>query len=188
MQVAAVGAESLNAAIGMIQAIASDPEFGQLFDGTVVKVLESGAFINYMPGRDGFIHISEIADERVENIGDHLQDGKAVKVKVIGVDPKGKAKLSMRIEFDHKPDDRGPRPSFGDRPRRDDRGGRSNDRDRPRRDDRGSDRGGDRSHDDDKGNDRSSNTSRQERGNRDDRSDSRRKPAPAPSTERKYFN
>jgi polyribonucleotide nucleotidyltransferase len=178
VQVAAVGSESLKAAIGMIQAIASDPEFGQIFDGTVAKVLESGAFISYMPGKDGFIHISEVADERIESISDHLQEGKVVKVKVIGIDPKGKPKLSMRLEFEHKPDDRGPRPSFGDRPRRDD--SRSSDRprnDRPRSDDRS-----DRSRPQDR--ERSGN--REDRGDRGDRGS--RKPTPTASTERKYFN
>jgi len=174
VQVAAVGTESLNAAIGMITAIASDPEFGQLFDGTVAKVLESGAFISYMPGKDGFIHISEIANERVESINDYLQEGKIVKVKIIGIDPKGKAKLSMKLDFDHKPDDRGPRPSFGDRPRRDDRGS-----DRPRRD------RDDRSFDRPRREDRDFGSNREERG---DRFDSRKKSTPAVATERKYFN
>ncbi|MES2214988.1 MAG: polyribonucleotide nucleotidyltransferase, partial [Pseudomonadota bacterium] len=101
VEVSAIGAENLNAAVAMIMAIAAEPEIGQIFDGTVVKVLESGAFINYMPGRDGFIHISEISDERIDDINSHLILDKVVKVKIIGVDPKGKAKLSMRIEATH---------------------------------------------------------------------------------------
>lgn len=98
VQVSAVGSENLEKAIAMITAIVAEPEVGQIFDGKVVKVLESGAFINYMPGRDGFIHISEISNERIENISQHLEIDKIVKVKIIGIDPKGKAKLSMRLD------------------------------------------------------------------------------------------
>lgn len=98
VQVSAIGSENLEKAIAMIMAIVAEPEIGQVFDGKVVKVLESGAFINYMPGRDGFIHISEISNDRVENINQHLTIDKIVKVKIIGIDPKGKAKLSMRLE------------------------------------------------------------------------------------------
>lgn len=98
VQVSAVGSENLDRAIAMITAIVAEPEVGQMFDGKVVKVLESGAFINYMPGRDGFIHISEISNERIESISQHLEIDKIVKVKIIGIDPKGKAKLSMRLD------------------------------------------------------------------------------------------
>lgn len=131
VQVAAVGSEKLNDAISRIMAIASDPEFGQIFDGTVVKILESGAFINFLPGKDGFIHISEIADERIEKIDDHLHLEKPVKVKIIGTDVKGRVKLSMRLEAEHSPkEDTGP-----SRPRDRDRGDRK-DRDRRDRPDR----------------------------------------------------
>jgi polyribonucleotide nucleotidyltransferase len=130
VEVSAVGLDNLNAAIGMIMAIAAEPEVGQVFDGTVVKVLESGAFINYMPGRDGFIHISEIADERIDSIDSHLTLDKVVKVKIIGVDPKGKAKLSMRLDATH----------HSEPPRRErsdvERGGSHKDHKGSRRDDR----------------------------------------------------
>ncbi len=120
VQVSAVGAEKLNDAIARIMAIAAEPEFGQIYDGTVVKVLESGAFINYLPGRDGFIHISEISEDRVEDINQYLQMDKIVKVKIIGIDQKGRAKLSLRIDAEHvnqidKPRDRGDRDRGGDR-------------------------------------------------------------------------
>jgi polyribonucleotide nucleotidyltransferase len=120
VQVAAVGLENLNAAIERISNIAIGPEIGQVFDGTVVKVLESGAFINFLPGKDGFIHISEIADERISSVADHLTEGQVVKVKIIGVDQKGKSKLSMRLEFDHASNPSAPRDSS--ERRKDDRG------------------------------------------------------------------
>lgn len=100
--VSAVGKDKLDAAVERVRGIAFDPELGQIFDGTVMKVLDAGAFINYLPGKDGFVHISEVADERVENIHGHLSEGQKVKIKFIGMDPvKGKAKFSMKLEFDH---------------------------------------------------------------------------------------
>jgi polyribonucleotide nucleotidyltransferase len=114
-----------------VKGIAFDPEIGRVFEGTVMKVLEAGAFINYLPGKDGFVHISEIADERVENIHDHLKEGNKVKIKFIGMDPvKGKAKFSMKLSFDHanaparesSNRDRGDKADKGDRVERSDRG------------------------------------------------------------------
>ena len=100
--VAAVGRENLAAAIERVKGIAFDPEIGSIFEGTVMKVLDAGAFINYLPGKDGFVHISEVADQRIENIHGHLVEGAKVKIKFIGMDPvKGKAKFSMRLDFDH---------------------------------------------------------------------------------------
>lgn len=134
VQVSAVGADKLNDAISRIMAIAAEPEFGQIYDGTIVKVLESGAFVNYLPGRDGFIHISEISDERVENINEHLQVDKIIKVKIIGTDQKGRAKLSMRLEVEHVKQEDKPR-ERSDRGDRDRKGGFNNRRsssDRPR--------------------------------------------------------
>lgn len=116
VSVAAVGAEKLNDAVSRIKLIVEGPEIGQIFDGTVAKVLESGAFINYLPGKDGFIHISEVSDERIESIKDHLVEEQKVKVKIIAVDPKGKAKLSMRLDFDHPAPDSYSKK--GDRPNR----------------------------------------------------------------------
>jgi polyribonucleotide nucleotidyltransferase len=135
VSVAAVGSDKVNDAVSRIKSIAIDPEFGQIFDGTVAKVLDSGAFINYLPGKDGFIHISEIADERIESIHDRLSEGQKVKVKIIGIDQKGKAKLSMRLDFAHteKNDKREERPSRDNRGRDD----RRDNRDRGDRENRG---------------------------------------------------
>lgn len=115
VSVAAVGSQSLNDAVARVKMIVDGPEIGSVFEGTVAKVLDSGAFINYLPGKDGFIHISEVADERIESIADHLKEEQKVKVKVIAME-RGRAKLSMRLDFDH------PEPSKEDKkPRRDNR-------------------------------------------------------------------
>ena len=64
--------------------------------GTVVKIVEYGAFVNLAPGRDGFLHISEIKNERIENVKDHLSEGETIDVKVIGIDDKQRIKLSIK--------------------------------------------------------------------------------------------
>ncbi|MCC8416008.1 MAG: polyribonucleotide nucleotidyltransferase [Rickettsia endosymbiont of Gnoriste bilineata] len=94
--VSAVGKEKLDMAIAKIKLIAIEPEIGGIFNGTVVKILESGAFINYLGSRDGFIHISEISKERIESVSSVLKHGDVVKVKLIGFDNKGKAKLTIQ--------------------------------------------------------------------------------------------
>jgi polyribonucleotide nucleotidyltransferase len=95
VSVSAVGKDKLDAAISRIKEIAFDPEVGDVFEGTVVKVLESGAFVNYLGSRDGFVHISEIAQERIESVSSVLSEGQKVKVKLIGFD-RGKAKLTIK--------------------------------------------------------------------------------------------
>ncbi|WP_425361390.1 polyribonucleotide nucleotidyltransferase [Candidatus Tisiphia endosymbiont of Ceraclea dissimilis] len=94
--VSAIGKEKLDMAIAKIKLIAIEPEIGGIFNGTVVKILESGAFINYLGNRDGFIHISEISKERIESVSSVLKHGDVVKVKLIGFDNKGKAKLTIK--------------------------------------------------------------------------------------------
>jgi polyribonucleotide nucleotidyltransferase len=94
--VSAIGIEKMNMAIEKIKAIIFEPEIGGIFNGTVVKILDSGAFINYLPNRDGFVHISEISKERIESVSTVLKLGDHVRVKLIGVDNKGKAKLTIK--------------------------------------------------------------------------------------------
>ncbi len=94
--VSAVGKEKVDMAVEKIKSIAFDPEIGGIFNGTVVKILDSGAFINYLGNRDGFIHISEISKERIESVSSVLKHGDIVKVKLIGFDNKGKAKLTIK--------------------------------------------------------------------------------------------
>jgi polyribonucleotide nucleotidyltransferase len=69
---------------------------GQVYDGTVLKLLDFGAIVNILPGRDGLLHISEIANERIKDINDYLKDGQAVRVKVIQTDEKGRVRLSAK--------------------------------------------------------------------------------------------
>lgn len=95
VSIAAVGKDKLDAAIKRVKEIAFDPEVGDIFEGTVVKVLESGAFVNYMGSRDGFVHISEIANERIAAVSDVLTEGQKVRVKFIGFD-RGKGKLTIK--------------------------------------------------------------------------------------------
>ena len=105
-----------------------------------------GAFVNFLGAKDGLVHISEIKNERVGKVSDVLTEGQEVKVKVIGVDDRGKVKLSMRLvdqeTGEELPDSRPPREPRGDGDRGGDRGGRHGDR--GDRGGRGGDRGGDR--------------------------------------------
>ena len=149
----------IEAARKWISGIVEEPEVGKIYDGKVVNLVDFGAFVNFMGGKDGLVHVSEIRNERTEKVSDVLAEGQEVKVKVLEIDQRGKVRLSMRVVDqetgealeDTRPprehrEDRGPRSDRG--PRRDGGGG---DRDRgPRRDgggrgDRGPRRdGGDR--------------------------------------------
>ena len=95
VSVSAVGKDKLDAAVNRVKEIAVDPEIGDIFEGTVVKILEVGAFVNYSGSRDGFVHISEISHERVESVISVLKEGQILKVKLIGFD-RGKAKLTIK--------------------------------------------------------------------------------------------
>ena len=94
--VAGVTQESMDAAVKMIQAIALDPEIGGIYEGKVVKTTDFGAFVNFMGGRDGLVHISELAQSRVNKTEDVVKLGDVVQVKVLGFDDRGKIKLSMK--------------------------------------------------------------------------------------------
>lgn len=93
----------LKIALDKIKAIVLEPEIGAIFNGTVMKILDSGAFINYIGNKDGFVHISEIAEERIESVSSVLKQGDVVKVKLIGFDNKGKAKLTIKNANKDKP-------------------------------------------------------------------------------------
>jgi polyribonucleotide nucleotidyltransferase len=95
VSVAATSKASLDAAVAKVKEIAFDPEIGDVFEGTVVKILDAGAFVNYSGNRDGFVHISEIANERVESVASVLSEGQIVKVKLIGFE-RGKGKLTIK--------------------------------------------------------------------------------------------
>jgi polyribonucleotide nucleotidyltransferase len=94
--VAGLSQESIDKAINMIKGIACDPEVGAIYSGKIVKIMDFGAFVNFMGSRDGLVHVSEIKEERVEKVADVLKVGETVNVKVLGFDDRGKIKLSMK--------------------------------------------------------------------------------------------
>ena len=96
IKVAAVDANAAQAAINWIRGIVAEPEVGVVYDGKVVKIMDFGAFVNFLGSRDGLVHISELAPQRVKAVGDVVNVGDTVKVKVIGMDDRGKVKLSMK--------------------------------------------------------------------------------------------
>jgi polyribonucleotide nucleotidyltransferase len=138
----------IEAAKKWILGIVEEAEVGKVYDGKVVNIVDFGAFVNFMGGKDGLVHVSEMKNERVEKPTDVVSEGQAVKVKVLEIDPRGKVRLSMRVvdqetgaELEDTRPPREAREPRGDRPggdRGDRRGPRSNDRG-PRRD--GGDRG-----------------------------------------------
>jgi polyribonucleotide nucleotidyltransferase len=96
IKVAAVDATASKAAIDWIRGIVAEPEVGVIYDGKVVKVMDFGAFVNFLGSRDGLVHISELSPQRVKTVADVVKVGDLVKVKVIGMDDRGKVKLSMK--------------------------------------------------------------------------------------------
>jgi polyribonucleotide nucleotidyltransferase len=96
IKVAAVDGEAARAAIEWIRGIVAEPEVGAIYSGRVVKTLDFGAFVNFLGSRDGLVHISELAPHRVGKVADVVKLGDTVKVKVLGLDDRGKVKLSMR--------------------------------------------------------------------------------------------
>tara|TARA_B100000700_G_C15028216_1_gene849275 strand:+ start:594 stop:2726 length:2133 start_codon:yes stop_codon:yes gene_type:complete len=96
INVAAVSAEAGDAAINWIKGIVAEPEVGVIYDGKVVKVVDFGAFVNFLGAKDGLVHISELAPQRVGKVTDIVNEGDQVKVKVLAVDNRGKVKLSIK--------------------------------------------------------------------------------------------
>jgi polyribonucleotide nucleotidyltransferase len=88
--------EALQAAIFRVQGIVAEAEIGAIYEGTVVRIVDFGAFVNFLPGKDGLVHISQIADERVNSVADYLKEGQVVKVKCLDVDQRGRIKLSIK--------------------------------------------------------------------------------------------
>jgi polyribonucleotide nucleotidyltransferase len=97
VKVASAKAESIKAAINWIKSIASEPEVGHIYDGTVVKVMDFGAFVNFFGAKDGLVHISQLAPRRVQKTTDVVKEGDKVKVKLLGFDERGKTRLSMKV-------------------------------------------------------------------------------------------
>ena len=137
----------IDAAIKWIKGLVEEAEVGKIYDGKVVNIVDFGAFVNFMGGKDGLVHVSEMKNERVEKPGDVVTEGQAVKVKVLEIDPRGKVRLSMRVvdqETGAELEDT--RPAREPRERSDRGGDRGPRRDGGSRDGggRGGDRGGDR--------------------------------------------
>jgi polyribonucleotide nucleotidyltransferase len=97
VKVASANAESIRAAIKWIQGIAAEPEPGQIYQGTVVKIVDFGAFVNFFGSRDGLVHVSQLAPQRVANVKDGVKEGDKVWVKFLGSDERGKVRLSMKV-------------------------------------------------------------------------------------------
>jgi polyribonucleotide nucleotidyltransferase len=87
---------SRDAAVALIEEITAEAEVGAVYKGTVARIVDFGAFVNILPGKDGLVHISQIANERVESVSDHLKEGDEVRVKVLDVDQRGRIKLSIK--------------------------------------------------------------------------------------------
>ncbi len=142
--IASTDADKAELAKKRIADITAEAEIGKVYEGPVTKILDFGALVNILPGKDGLLHISQIAHERVEKVTDYLSEGQVVKVKVLETDEKGRIKLSLKALLD-KPEgyveeerprrEYGDRPERGDRPRRDrgDRGERGERGERPPR-------------------------------------------------------
>jgi len=96
VSIACVNAEGGQAAKKRIEDITADVEVGRIYDGTVLKLLDFGAIVQVLPGKDGLLHISQISHERVNNVSDYLKEGQQVKVKVLEADEKGRVRLSMK--------------------------------------------------------------------------------------------
>ncbi len=140
----------IDAALKWIEGIVEEAEVGKIYDGKVVNLVDFGAFVNFMGGKDGLVHVSEIKNERVEKVADELSEGQEVKVKVLEIDQRGKVRLSMRVvdqeTGEELEDTRPPRESKPRGPRRDGGGGRGRGRDG------GGGRGRGRNNDNDGGN------------------------------------
>jgi polyribonucleotide nucleotidyltransferase len=134
--VASTDADKAALALKRIGDITAEAEVGKVYEGPVTKILEFGALVNILPGKDGLLHISQIAHQRVEKVEDFVKEGDVIKVKVLETDDRGRIKLSMKALLDRPEgyvEEERPR---RERSERDDRGGRGDRGDRPRREPR----------------------------------------------------
>ncbi len=131
IKVSSSDVKQIEAAMNWIRGIVEEPEIGKIYNGKVVNIVDFGAFVNFMGGKDGLVHVSEMRNERVEKVSDVVAEGQEVKVKVLEIDPRGKVRLSMRVvdqeTGEELPDTRPPREPREDRGPRGDRGGRDRD-------------------------------------------------------------
>ncbi|WP_029934670.1 polyribonucleotide nucleotidyltransferase [Thiomicrospira pelophila] len=96
VRIAASDQSCADDAIARIMQIVAEPEIGKVYDAKVVKIVDFGAFVSYMPGREGLVHVSQISDERVENVEDYLKEGQEIKVRLTEIDKQGRVKLSIK--------------------------------------------------------------------------------------------
>jgi len=96
IKISAVDGKAASAAKKMIEDITAEAEVGTIYNGKVAKIMEFGAFVTILPGKDGLVHISQISNERVEKVGDHLKEGDEVRVKLLEIDRQGRMRLSMK--------------------------------------------------------------------------------------------
>ena len=97
VKVASADGKAITAAINWIKSIASEPEVGTIYQGTVVKTVDFGAFVNFFGAKDGLVHISQLAPGRVAKTTDVIKEGDKVWVKLLGFDERGKVRLSMKV-------------------------------------------------------------------------------------------
>ncbi len=153
IKISSSNADEIAAARAWIEGIVEEAEVGKIYTGKVVNIVDFGAFVNFMGGKDGLVHVSEMKNERVEKPTDVVSEGQEVKVKVLEIDQRGKVRLSMRVvdqetgeelEDTRPPRESKPRGDRGDRrgPRNDRGGGRGRGGDRGDRGGRGRDEGG----------------------------------------------
>ncbi len=109
--IASTDPEKAEMAKQRIQQITAEVEIGKVYEGPITKILDFGALVNLLPGKDGLLHISQIAHERVERVSDYLSEGQIVKVKVLETDEKGRIKLSMKALLDRQPQQQQPAPN-----------------------------------------------------------------------------
>jgi polyribonucleotide nucleotidyltransferase len=96
VKIAAVDGDAAKAAIARIEALTRDVQVGEIYEGKVAKLMDFGAFVTILPGKDGLVHISQISEKRVENVADELSEGQSVRVKVLEIDKQGRIRLSMK--------------------------------------------------------------------------------------------
>ena len=96
IKIASADLSAAEAARKRIEQITADVEVGTIYEGKVVRLMDFGAFVNILPGKDGLVHISQISDERVASVSDKLAEGDVVKVKVLEVDKQGRVRLSIK--------------------------------------------------------------------------------------------
>ncbi|MEA1945721.1 MAG: S1 RNA-binding domain-containing protein, partial [Thermodesulfobacteriota bacterium] len=102
VKIAAFSQEEADAAVKMIDEIVREPEVGEIYEGTVVKIMDFGAFVQLMPGTDGLVHISQLANRRVNKVSDIVKEGDRIKVKVLEINRDGKIRLSHKAVLEEE--------------------------------------------------------------------------------------